>query len=47
MSIHPYEDRPKQRRKLRLPQLSKSNRLMKRYYAAARVRELPAPKHGS
>ena len=43
MTIKPYEDPPKQRRKLRLKQLSKSNRLMRRYYAELRKRELPKP----
>lgn len=40
--IAPYQPLPpKLRRKARLPQGNKSNRLMRRFYAAARRRELP------
>lgn len=35
---------PKPRRVARLKQLSKSNRLMRRYYAGLRRRELPGGK---
>lgn len=42
MTTRPYEDLPKVRRRHRLPQGNKSNRLMRRYYAALRKRELPA-----
>ena len=41
MSTHQYEAQPKQRRRLRLPQCNKSNRLMRRYYAETTKKERP------